>query len=416
MGSTIHYHGTMDDISQVETMEDRMLDLVFSIGGRATIWRSFADEDSSRAIRGLTVNLEPGQETFSLLVSPEGHLTPLCQIADAEKAPFDEPPQCFVKTQFGSVQGHISIVHLLDALQQRFCSNLTVYDEGEYYENRDVNRLQQKLQFLRAAIDSMSEGLREHGLSAEAAEDPNILATRIERISALVQQKIFNERPQPSDGAKVEKDVEWSEPRLEDEVETADRHRRQNDLRSERMARRIAEATASGLTAEKAFELAMEEEGLSLPRRESDEQCDFESSDSWTDSLPLHSFEEASGDPHRNDHPAVAQAQDFLMQVMDLKQDASKPTSSISILARASMDLVGGLVQATCDDEPDGNIDRALIITQLKRALSGHAYARGAILALRTEKAISDAEAQQLHEKLELLLATIHELSEAAWS
>jgi len=132
MGVTIHYRGTMDDQRQVETMEDRILDLVFSLGGRATIWRSFSERDSSRAVRGLIVNLEPGQDTLSLLVSPEGHLTPLFQIEDAEKAPFEEPPYCFIKTQFGSLQGHIAIVHLLDALRQQYFSNLEISDEGEY--------------------------------------------------------------------------------------------------------------------------------------------------------------------------------------------------------------------------------------------------------------------------------------------
>ncbi|MGB7345189.1 MAG: hypothetical protein WBD20_13325, partial [Pirellulaceae bacterium] len=96
MGITIHYRGTMDEVDQVEAMEDRVLDLVFSLGGRATIWRSYADDDHDRVVRGLMVEMEPGQDTFSLLVSPEGHLTPLFQIEEAEKTPFQEPPYCFV--------------------------------------------------------------------------------------------------------------------------------------------------------------------------------------------------------------------------------------------------------------------------------------------------------------------------------
>jgi hypothetical protein len=51
----------VDDIRQIVAWEDRILDLVFALGGRATIWRSFADHDSSRVVRGLIVNLEPGQ-------------------------------------------------------------------------------------------------------------------------------------------------------------------------------------------------------------------------------------------------------------------------------------------------------------------------------------------------------------------
>ncbi|QDV44996.1 hypothetical protein Enr13x_48690 [Stieleria neptunia] len=65
MGITIHYRGTIDDLRQVETMEDRILDLALSLGGRAAIWRSFADHDCQRVVRGVTIEMGPGQETFT---------------------------------------------------------------------------------------------------------------------------------------------------------------------------------------------------------------------------------------------------------------------------------------------------------------------------------------------------------------
>jgi hypothetical protein len=210
-----------------------------------------------------------------LLISPEGHLTPVFQIEDAEKAPFNDPRFCFVKTQFGSLQGHIAIVHLLDVLRQQYCSNLEVSDEGEYYKNRDATKLIDKMRFVSTAISSVEDGLRKHGLSKEAAEDPAILASRIERIAALVQQKLVapgcesdvgSPCPKPTDCAKTDDD-NFCEPSLEGEVETIDRLRCQNDLRSQRMARRIAEATASGLSAEEAFELAMQDEGFPIANR-----------------------------------------------------------------------------------------------------------------------------------------------------
>jgi hypothetical protein len=262
MGITIHYRGTIDDISQVDSLEDRVLDFVYSMGGRATIWRSFDDHDSSRVVRGLMIELEPGHDTFSLLISPEGDLTPLFQIEEAEKSPFDEPPYCFVKTQFGSLQGHVAIVHLLDAIRQQYCSNLKVTDEGEYYEKRDVRQLAQRMQLLRAAIRSLGEGLEKHGLNDEAAEDPNILATRIDRIATLVQKKVLTERDHESGAVESVSDDNWSEPTLDDEVDAMDKLARQNRLRCERMNRRIAECTAAGMSAKEAFELAMQEEGL----------------------------------------------------------------------------------------------------------------------------------------------------------
>lgn len=429
MGITIHYRGTMDDVNQVEAIEDRVLDLVFSLGGRATIWRSYADDERERVVRGLMVEMEPGQDTFSLLVSPEGHLTPLFQIEDAEKSPFDEPPYCCVKTQFGSLQGHIAIVHLLDAIRQNYCSNLEVTDEGEYYEDRDIHKLSQKMQFLKSAISAMAEGLREHGLSKEAAEDPNILATRIERIAALVQEKMLaperesdlgSQRRKPSGSPETNTDETWHEPSLDEEVETMDRLRRQNDLRSERMTRRIAEATASGLSAEETLELSIKEEGLEIPRSSSNQgheqpSDDRETEEPWLESVPPHPFNEAAEQAIRENHPAVERAQAFLLAVMDLANDDTSKSSFISVLTRASMDIVGGLVQATSDDLDD-NIHRALAITQLKRALSGHAFARGAIFGLRSEESITQDQSEEFHEQLETLLTTIHELAETAWS
>ncbi|MCA9129345.1 MAG: hypothetical protein KDB22_19805 [Planctomycetales bacterium] len=189
MGVTIHYRGTLDCIESAHEMEDRALDLVFSLGGKATVWRSFADHDPYRVIRGLIVEMAPGQDTLSLIVSPEGHLTPLFQIEEAEQSAFTEPPYCFVKTQFGPIMGHVAIVHLLLALKEQYASNLEIIDEGEYYETRDLHNLRRKQAFLDGAIRSMASELRRHGLSDEAMEDPDIVVKRIERISRPSQRE-----------------------------------------------------------------------------------------------------------------------------------------------------------------------------------------------------------------------------------
>ena len=75
---------------------------------------------------------------------------------------------------------------------------------------------------------------------------------------------------------------------------------------------------------------------------------------------------------------------------------------------------MGGLAQAT-DGEFDSRIDRAIAITQLKRALTGHAFAQGAVFGLRSANAINQETSTQLHDQLAALLAQIHELSSAAW-
>ena len=47
-----------------------------------------------------------------------------------------------------------------------------------------------KREFLQTAIQRFSEGLAQHGLTAEAAEDPEILATRLVRIAELVYKTV----------------------------------------------------------------------------------------------------------------------------------------------------------------------------------------------------------------------------------
>ena len=429
MGITIHYRGTIDDVAQVETMEDRLLDLVFSLGGRATIWRSYGEESCQRMVRGLMIEMEPGQETCSLLISPEGHLTPLFAIEEAEKMAFNEPPYCFVKTQFGTPLGHVALVHLLDALNKRYCSNLEVEDEGEYYETRDFNRLKQKMQFLDTAIRSTADGIRHHSLNDEAAEDPNIVAARIERIASLVQQRLLVEPCEPdlSDIQGDEKSGDqWHEASLEEEVQTFARLRRQSDLRSERMARRISEATESGLSVEEALGLAMQAEGLSIADPEKADPQKVESNDQafdesvpeepWLKSLPTHPFDENSQQFLGEEHPIVEQARMFLEAAMNLAKDESHQSSFVSILTRASLEIVGGLVQATSGEDRSDITDRALTITQLKRALTGHGFARGAIFGLRDGNAISEVQANELHAQLESILTSIHTLAERAWT
>ena len=138
MGVTIHYRGSLADLSRVEDFEDRVIDLALAVGGDCRVWRSADDRDTSRVVRGLILDLAPGQESTSLLISPEGWLVGLMEIEDAESGVLTEKPWCWVKTQFGPVEGHVALVELLAALKAEFMPDLEVSDEGGYWEDRDL--------------------------------------------------------------------------------------------------------------------------------------------------------------------------------------------------------------------------------------------------------------------------------------
>jgi len=417
MGITIHYRGRMDDVAQIEEMEDRVVDLTFALGGKATVGRSYADDDPSRVIRCLMLDMAAGQETMSLLISPEGDLISLFEIEAAEKQPFAEPPGCFVKTQFRSLQGHIAVVCLLDALQDRYFSNLEINDESGYHENRDHAALIDKRKQLTDAISAMSEGLQEYGLSDEAAEDPEILATRIERVAQLVRTKIGEpdeSKPSDSEGDESDSDnLDDHELTLEEEVVEAERLHRKNQLRSERMSRRIEEASAQGLSTEEAFELAMSDEGLSPPTGDRKLIEKPSQSDPWRESLPDHAFDESEF-PKPEKHPAVAKAESILMEFMKIPAEIESTNNFVTVATRGLMDIIGGLVQATTEPNIE-RYERAHSIVQLKRALKGHGFARGAVFGLRDCEAIGKETIDRMHDELESILESIHQLLAEVW-
>jgi hypothetical protein len=185
MGITVAYRGRLADPTRVEDFEHRLLDFALEVGGMGQVWRSHAD-DSERMVRGVILNLAPGQEPASLLLSPEGWLIGLVDIEDAESGRLTEPPWCFTKTQFGPLEAHVALVEMLAALRREFLPDLEVSEEGGYWQTRDLAELTRRRSRVKGAIDGLAEGLRRHGLSPEAAEDPDILLRRIERIAAQV--------------------------------------------------------------------------------------------------------------------------------------------------------------------------------------------------------------------------------------
>ena len=66
MGITIAYRARLGDLDRIEDFEDRLVDLALEVGGQAQIWRTHADNDPKRMIRGVILNLAPGLESTSM--------------------------------------------------------------------------------------------------------------------------------------------------------------------------------------------------------------------------------------------------------------------------------------------------------------------------------------------------------------
>jgi hypothetical protein len=411
MGVTIAYRGRLAELTRIEDFEDRLVDFALAVGGQVRIWRTWADDNPERMVRGVILDLAPGHESTSLLVSPEGWLIGLTDIQDAEEGRLTEPPWCFVKTQFGPVEGHVAIVEMLAALRREFLSDLEVSDDGGYWETRNLAELIRLRSLTQAAIDGLAEGLRRHGLSREAAEDPDILRRHVERVAEHVHRTLGRPSEHPPvafedhDEFEGEEDPEATE-KLWDQMFKANRRQQ------ERLQRAIEERRSRGVDAATALREALREVVLTVPEEENSQ-----SEEPWHDDEDAPYGEspddaiagEGAGFPDTHDegfdseqeerHPLLQKAFELHLRLDALFSDTDpRFAPALKTLHAGAGDAMGGLAQALSGR--DRNFQNyGLRVVQLKRALRGAAFARGALFPLRST--ITAEQFKELHRVLE---------------
>lgn len=260
MGVTIHYRGKLDQLSQVEDLEDRILELALALGGTGRVWRSTPGGAPERMFRGIVLNLVPGQEATSLIVSPEGWLLGLHDLEVAGLRGFSTPPWVQVKTGLGSMEGHVALIEMFRELKRQFVSDLAVQDETGYWDSGDGLQLARDWSAL--AGQELQPAFR--GLSGEAAEDPEIVASRLARLVAVVRQTIGQPAQllDPSGGPRLDPPRSPEERTPEQRWEQIERFRRRMQ---ERLQRSIQERLVAGESIEQAIRGALESAGLPRP-------------------------------------------------------------------------------------------------------------------------------------------------------
>lgn len=399
MGITIHYRGSLVDLSRVEDFEDRVIDLALALGGDCRVWRSASEHNPTRIVRGLILDLAPGQESTSLLISPEGWLITIFEIEAAEKGELSEKPWCFVKTQFGSVEGHVAIIELFTALKKEFMPDLEISDEGEYWERHDVGLLQQKMEFLNQAMKSLETALEQTSLSPEAAEDPEIVATRVVRIARIVQQTL--RRPAEHPPIQFPQDDEtWHFDTHANEA-LWDELYQENRRKQEQITRLIQEQILQGVDEETAFSSALEQ-ALGQPS-EYDESEDENFASEVEENFEPRISEDVESFTTKQRHPLIKRARSFLTSLYNIVDRGETRSSAIDSALQGAMELNGGLVQAlsTADEWSNDPDDRGLSLVQLKRALRGAAFVVGSLYVLRVKQTISDDEFVKFKKEVE---------------
>ena len=271
---------------------------------------------------------------------------------------------------------------MLLALKREFVPDLELSDDGGYLPNYDLAELTRRRSQLNEAVSNLSTGLERHGLSREAAEDPEILLRRVERIATQVHRILRRPAEHPSVRSVDEDDYLSSVPDLESVESVWDELFMQNRRQQERLQRALEEGRSRGEDDDAAFDNALQDIGLEAPDAESGEETEpwrVDEHDSFDEPVDQA---HADGDAEER-HPLLKAATDLLLELHSAFRDtSSRSAASLSTLFQGAGDTMGGLAQALSRGEDDFD-DYGLRVTQLKRALRGAAFARGALFPLR---------------------------------
>jgi len=173
MGVTIHYKGKLNSVDDIDSFCEEMEDISKSMGWKHTVIDKF-DNNDKIPVKGIIIRPHEKSESLQLISDQKGNLRNVFAFEfageDSELTYLN-----FIKTQFAPVENHIAVIKLLKYIQQKYISNLDVYDEGEYWQTGDEKILKRKIDFLNSVMDQLEDVLNtieiEEGTSAESIAD-----------------------------------------------------------------------------------------------------------------------------------------------------------------------------------------------------------------------------------------------------
>jgi hypothetical protein len=173
LGVTIHYKGKLDSVENIDSFCEEMEDIAKSMDWKHTVIDKF-DSSDKVPVKGIIIKPHKKSESLQLVTDKQGNLRNVFALefaGDDSTLTFLN----FIKTQFAPVEIHIAVIKLLKYIQQKYISNLDVYDEGDYWQTGDENILKGKIDFLNSAMDQLEDALKsielKEGSTAESVAD-----------------------------------------------------------------------------------------------------------------------------------------------------------------------------------------------------------------------------------------------------
>jgi hypothetical protein len=178
MGVTIHYKGKLNSADEIDSFCEEMEDIAKSMGWKHTVIDKF-DSNDKTPVKGIIIQPHEKSESLQLISDQQGNLRNVFAF-DFASEDSELTYLNFIKTQFAPVEIHAAVIKLLKYIQQKYISNLDVYDEGDYWQTGDEKLLKGKIDFLNGAIEQLAEVL--NTVEFDKDSSPESIVDKIEEI------------------------------------------------------------------------------------------------------------------------------------------------------------------------------------------------------------------------------------------
>lgn len=186
MSVFIHYRGKLTPNADIEPLFDFVRRYGLKNGWRTLEWeetgKTFAAKESGSdpfrptlvaiSQKGVIINIDNGKAFVPIVV--EKSLQTLVMFFPGPGQAWMATNNCFAATDGVAIDAHIAICNLFHQIQTRFIPGLEVRDEGEYFETKDRNRLEEIRQqrLLEPPAEPILEELRNVMDQAEKLKNP----------------------------------------------------------------------------------------------------------------------------------------------------------------------------------------------------------------------------------------------------
>ena len=168
MGITIHYKGKLNSPGLSDAFCEELEDIAKSMEWEYN--RFNFDEKDETPVKGFFIGPKDKSEPLQFMIDKDGFLRNALLL---ERFPHTDKMTFLnhTKTQFAPIEIHIVIIKLLKYLQQKYISNLEVWDEGDYWQTGNAVLLKKKMYFLTEKMDQFAKMLESTPIERNVSTD-----------------------------------------------------------------------------------------------------------------------------------------------------------------------------------------------------------------------------------------------------